>query len=133
MKAYSLDLRQRIAAALRNAGKEQEIADRFGVSLSTVQRIDRLLRRQQCLAPKPRPGRAPRMGQQEQEAFAAMLAGRTDWTIRTMAAAWHERTGLLLARSTLYDLLGRLDWRFKKRAGRPRRGTSPGERLSGNG
>lgn len=53
MKAYSLDLRQRIATALQEGNKEKDIAARFEVSVSTVQRLDRRLRQQGSLAATP--------------------------------------------------------------------------------
>lgn len=132
MKAYSLDLRQRIATALQNGDKEKEIATRFEVSLSTVQRLDRRLRQQESLAAKPTPGKPCLLRSEEQEAFALMLTERTDWTIQSMAMAWQERSGRCLAKSTLHDLLRRIGWRFKKRVGRPRSKTRPSERLSGS-
>jgi transposase len=132
MKAYSLDLRQRIVTALQNGDKEKEIAARFEVSVSTVQRLDRRLRQQESLAAKPTPGKPCLLCRQEQEAFVTMLTERTDWTMQKMAIAWHEQSGRHLAKSTLHDLLGRIGWRFKKRVGRPRSETRPNERLSGS-
>ena len=133
MRAYSLDLRERIATALQEGGKEKDIAARFDVSVSTVQRLDRRLRRQETIAPKPPLGRRPQMNGEDQAAFAAMLTERTDWTMQSMAAAWQERTGLLLPKSTLHDLLQRIGRRFKKRVGRPPKETRSSEQTSGNG
>lgn len=119
MKAYSLDLRERIAAALQEGGKEKDIAARFDVSVSTVQRIDRRLRRQESIAQKPQLGRMPQLSLEEHSTFAQMLTERTDWTIQSMAVVWQERTGTWLPKSTLHDLLQRIGWRFKKRVGQP--------------
>ncbi|BBA36944.1 transposase, ISSpo6 orf A [Methylocaldum marinum] len=61
MTPYSLDLRQKIIAALdRGVGSQRTVADLFGVSLAFV---ERLLQRQHTtgtLAPRPHAGGPPR-------------------------------------------------------------------------
>ncbi len=52
MRAYSLDLRERIVAARQEGQSEKQVADRFGVSEATVTRYHRLARQQKPLAAK---------------------------------------------------------------------------------
>ncbi|MCL1888677.1 MAG: IS630 transposase-related protein, partial [Kiritimatiellaeota bacterium] len=56
MKAYSLDLRQRVVAFVRNGGKKTEAAHRFGVGRNTVYRFLQA-DKSQALAPKTSWGR----------------------------------------------------------------------------
>ena len=57
-----MDLRERIAAAI-DAAEESHvlIAERFDVSVSTVERISRKMREGNSLEPAPKPGRPPRL------------------------------------------------------------------------
>jgi len=56
----SLDLRERIAAAIVAAEESHPlIAERFGVSQSTVERISRKQREGESLEPRKPPGRGP--------------------------------------------------------------------------
>lgn len=61
MKAYSIDLRQRIVLALESGEESQaEVAEQYDVSLSSVERIMRLWRSNASVAPrngKPGPKR----------------------------------------------------------------------------
>ena len=57
MKPYSMDLRQRIAAAIDHGeGSFREIARRFRVSLSLIARLLRRRRQAGTLEPKPHGG-----------------------------------------------------------------------------
>src|SRR3712207_4362391 len=57
MKAYSLDLRQRVlSAALRGDRTPPEVAELFGVSLTFVNKMLRLHRSGQGIAPRPHGG-----------------------------------------------------------------------------
>ncbi len=60
MKSYSEDLRKKIVAAVERGMSESETARLFGVSLSSVKRYVGLASSGESLAPKKRPGRAPK-------------------------------------------------------------------------
>jgi transposase len=115
MKAYSIDLRERIVAA-RCAGESVEgVAQRFGVCTKTV-RVYEKRAAQGCLSPTPRAGRQPRLSQEEHNALGALVQERSDWTLASLSQTWQERGGDLLPSSTLCDALGRIGISFKKRA-----------------
>src|ERR1041384_6212928 len=60
MKAYSLDLRQKVlAAALRGDRTIREVAELFGVGTSFVNKLLDLHRRGQDIAPRPHGGGSP--------------------------------------------------------------------------
>src|SRR5437763_574188 len=55
MKAYSPDLRRKIVQAVDSGLPQQEVADRFGVSVATVERYLKLRRDTGRLEPRPIP------------------------------------------------------------------------------
>jgi transposase len=118
MKTYSVDLRERIVAALQEGSSVREVALRFGVSHDTVQRYRSRHEQGQSLLPSPRLGRAPRVAPQEQEAFIAMVRENPNATLAQMSALWQERTGVTLPRATMHDHVRRLGGRFKKESHR---------------
>ena len=118
MKAYSMDLRERIVAA-RCAGESVEsVAHRFGVCTKTV-RVYEKRAAQGRLAPTPRPGRQRRLSAEEHTALGELVPERSDWTLAALSQAWQERGGDPLPSSTLHDALGRLGITFKKESPRP--------------
>ncbi|GAB4453663.1 MAG: hypothetical protein OHK0029_06870 [Armatimonadaceae bacterium] len=116
MKAYSLDLRERILAACDNGATAKEAAERFAVSHDTVQRYKRQRRERGTLAPKPIPGRVPHIKETEHEAYRELVASRSDWTLASLAEAWEEQTGRKPTVSVLSDTCQRLGITHKKRA-----------------
>jgi transposase len=62
MRAYSLDLRQRIVAAVHSGLTQKAVAERFAVSTAAVSRYVHQHRdKAGNLSPKPIPGRARRI------------------------------------------------------------------------
>jgi len=125
VKALSLDLRQRVADALEEGQTQTSIAQRFAVSLSSVERIARRRRAGQGLEPRVRVGKKPLVGHEQQEAFVRLAASRTDWTLQTLAQAWQEQGGKALSQATTSRTLGRNGFSFKKSAASPASETKP--------
>ena len=125
VKALSLDLRQRIADALEERQTQTSIAQRFAVSLSSVERIARKRRTGQGLEPGVPPGKKPLVEREQQEAFAQLAASRTDWTLQTLAQAWQEHRGKALSQATTSRTLRRSGFSFKKSAALPKSVTKP--------
>ena len=120
MRAYSLDLRERIVAARKQGHPEKQVAQRFGVSVSTVTRYTRLDRQQEPLQAKKAPGKTPLLLPQQEPGFRELLATRADWTLETLRHAWHAQSGILLSKSTLHEHLARLKITYKKRPSKPK-------------
>lgn len=80
MKAYSLDLRQRVlAAALRGDHTIPHVAELFGVSTAFVNRMLRLHRSGDDLAPRPHGGgHVPRLGARHHRLLRAAVAANND-------------------------------------------------------
>ena len=130
MKALSLDLRQRIADALDAAQSQASVAERFDVSLSSVERLARKKRGGHSLEPGKSPGKKPLVEPQQHEAFAQLAASRTDWTLQTLAQAWQEHGGKALSQATTWRTLRRSGFSFKKSAALPKSVTPPNETPS---
>jgi transposase len=61
MSGYSVDLRQRIVSAVEEGISKAQAARTFSVSLSSVKRYVEKAGRRESLAPKKRPGSAPKL------------------------------------------------------------------------
>ena len=130
MKALSLDLRERVADALEAGQTQTSIAERFAVSLSSVERIARKRRAGHGLEPGVPPGKKPLVAQEQHEAFAQLAASRPDWTLQTLAQAWQEQGGKALSQATTSRTLRRNGFSFKKSAVSPTSETKPGAKPS---
>ena len=118
MKAYSIDLRERVVAAC-DAGDatREQVAARFSVSVPWIRKLLRQRRQTGSIAPKPRGGgRVPAF---DGEA-AGRLRGRSGptttppWRNSPGPRAWHA------APSAVHRALARLGvTRKKSRGGRP--------------
>ncbi len=115
VKALSLDLRQRIADALGTGQSQASVAQRFDVSLSSVERLARKKRHGRSLEPGKSPGKKPLIETQQQPAFEQLAASRTDWTLQTLADAWQQQGGAALSQATVLRTLRRIGFSYKKR------------------
>jgi transposase len=133
VRALSLDLRHRISDAIDADAMDTyaNIAARFAVSLSSVERIARRKRERCDLTPGVSPGRTPIVSPDEHEAFRQLVASRTDWTLHTLAVTWQEQSGKAVSISTASRLLARIGFTFKKNAALPVSATTAKEPPSG--
>jgi len=118
MRAYSMDLRERIVAACASGETASSVAHRFGVCSRTVQRYVERARRD-ALVPTPIPGRPSRLAREKEAAFVAMLEESPNRTILLLQEEWQKRSGVFLPSSTMHDHIQRLGGRFKKRVASP--------------
>jgi transposase len=123
MKAYSIDLRQRVVAAYdAREGTQEQIAARFAVSTSWVRKLLRQRRQTGSIDPRPHGGG-------HAEAFDAEAAARLRQAVRDDSDATLEElgraSGVACSPSAVYRTLDRLGiTRKKSRGGRPSR-TAP--------
>ena len=128
MKAYSQDLRERVAAACAEPGaKMYQVATRFSVSLSFT---DKLLRRQRTsgsvAALPPRPGPAPRLDAAGDAVLLGCLRARPDATLAEIGRALAAAGGPALRRTAVWEAVERLGWGRKKKASTPPNATPNG-------
>jgi transposase len=117
MKAYSLDLRQKVlAAALRGDRTIREVAELFGVGTSFVNKVLDLHRSGQDLAPKPHGGGYPaRLLPRHEKLLRARVRQQKDATLEELRAHLEEQDELSVSVSTVSRALIRLDLGRKKK------------------
>lgn len=118
MKAYSLDLRERIVeACAQPKAKIYQVAIRFGVSLSFANKLLRRHRTSGSLAALPaRGGPAPRLDETGQQRLLACLRAQPDATLQELATALAKAGGPTLSISSLWHAVKALGWSRKKKS-----------------
>ena len=113
MGPYSMDLRERVAAAIdEGEGSERQIAKRFRVSVSFVTRLLQRRRDAGTLAPKPHGGGPrPVLGFPEQVRLAMLIAEHPDATLKQLK----EWGGFACTLTTLWRTLRRFRLTYKKK------------------
>ena len=124
MRSYSEDLRHKIVAAVERGMPKTEAARLFDVSLSSVKRYARMARQGDSLAPKKRPGRAPKVDEKVKKLLNQDMKERPAATIAERISFLESITGERLSYSTIWRLLKRLGWSRKKGAWVRQSGTS---------
>ncbi len=122
MRAYSLDLRARIVAAVEAGEAHPVVAQRFGVAVATIGNYLRLRRATGGLAPRPRPGAPLEIGPAQYPALRAQLQADPDATLARHCATWAEGQGQVVSVSTRGRTIARLGWTHKKNGRRGRAG-----------
>jgi transposase len=134
VRAYSMDLRVRVLAAVDAGDPTSEVADTFAVSPAWVRRL--VQRRRETGETAPRKARDPRVPKLREHlpAIRALLAATPDMTLAELRAELRVAVAL----STLWAAVRSLGLTFKKscpgrRARPPRRAGRPGHMAAGDG
>lgn len=128
-------LRAAIVRAFHEQGMSyEEIAELLGVGEATVSRVLRLHRETGSVAPRPRGGGnfSPIRGEVAGE-LSALVAERSDATVKELATELAQRIGVKTSRSSVLRALHRLGFTRKKSPSSPKRGiarTSSGAAVS---
>src|ERR687889_1514056 len=119
MKAYSLDLRQKVhAAALRGDRTVAEVAASFGVGTTFVDKVLALHRAGEDLAPRPHGGGYPaRLLPRHEKLLRSQVRRQKDATLEELRAHLEAQAGLAVSVSTVSRALIRLDLGRKKKPG----------------
>ncbi len=106
MRPYSLDLRQRVAAALdAHEGSQAPIAQRFRVSVSFITRLLRHRRQTGALAPKPHGGgHPPALDRDARDRLRRAVRERPDATLAELAGRVGVPCGIMAIFRTLRKL-----------------------------
>ncbi len=78
MNAYSLDLRKKIVEAKERGMRTTEVAETYGVGVSSVKRYAATAREGRSLAPKKRPGSKPKLNESARRLLEADLQTASD-------------------------------------------------------
>ena len=127
MRAYSLDLRQKIVQAYdRRVSSQGQVAQTFGVSLSFVEKLLRRWRTTGDISPLPHGGGGQRAcDEQAQAVVSGLVKEQPDATLEELCKGLHEEQGIWVSVATMCTELKRLGLRRKKvppryRTGQPR-------------
>jgi transposase len=121
MKAYSIDLRERVAAACQQGGRTiGEVAAQFSVSDSFVRKLRRRQRTSGSVAALPQhSGPAPLLNAAAQAQLTACLRQEPDATLTELCIWLAAIGGPAVSQTTLWRAVQALDWRQNKRASTP--------------
>jgi len=123
-RPLSLDLRERIAAALVEGATTRSVAKRFGVSVATAVRIGQKQRAGRGLGPGKIGGHRPFiLGPEAVDWLRQRLTEKRDLTILALTAELAER-GVIVTPDTVWRCIRRAGLSFKKNAAGPGAGWS---------
>ena len=118
MKAYSLDLRQKIIDTyLAGDISQRQLAKRFRVALSFIEKLLKQYRETGCIAPKVRTEQTPTKLKSDQLAkLEELVIANNDATLDELRQKLKEVTDVLIGRSTVERMLQKLNLTSKKKA-----------------
>jgi transposase len=122
-RAYSLDLRERVVAAVASGRSCREAAATFGVGVATVVRWWQKQRATGNVAAKPRGGSKPRALVEFETWLLERVAAEPHITTRALAAELAEQ-GRRVSHVTVWNRLQREQLTHKKNRARQRAGSS---------
>jgi transposase len=131
MSDYSEDLRTRIVSAVGGGMSKAQAARTFSVSLSSVKRYVEKAHRGESLAPKKRPGSAPKLDDRAMKLLEEDLKERPFATLQERCDYVEAITGLSVSRSTMCRAIARIGPTRKKGGELPRNATSSSGRPGG--
>lgn len=126
MKPYSQDLREKIIRALEAGETQEEVTDRFTVSLSFVEKLWRRWRETGRCAALPHAGGRQRALREHEAAIRAEVAGQPDVTLAELSERLASAGAPSVSLATICAELQRLDLPRKKS-----RSTTASERPRG--
>lgn len=120
MKAYSMDLREKIIAAVKQGDSSiRKIAQRFSVSKSTVERLIKKQRTQGHVSPLKQGGAMVSPVMQYQQQLLEIVEAQADATLAEYCELLFDATGLWVSQSTMCRTFQRLNLPRKKRPSVP--------------
>lgn len=116
MKAYSLDLREKIVALYDNGGiSQRQLAARFCVSVFFVKKLFRQRKQIGSIAPKQRRGwQKSRLTEEMRERVIEAYQEKNDLTLSELADRLEQDFGVRLSNPTICRALQKANLRHKK-------------------
>ena len=122
-RAYSLDLRERVVAAVAHGAPCRSVAETFGVSPASVVKWSQRFRASGSAAAKPMGGKRPFALADQRDWLLARIAAKPDITLRALVAELAER-GVKVILYATWHFLEKEGITFKKKPARQRTGSS---------
>jgi len=116
MKAYSLDFRQKIIDTYVNDEiSQRQLAKRFRVTLSFIQKLLKQHRATGVIAPKVRTEQTPtKLSAEQLTLLSEIVSANNDATLVELRDLLKQKTGVVIGRSTVARMLQLLNLTFKK-------------------
>jgi transposase len=114
MRAYSVDLRERVVKGVKAGGSRRQTARLFGVSEATVKRY-LALEAKGDLAPKTSPGRPRRIPREDQSALESQVEMKPDATLEEHCRSWEESKGVKVSITTMHRSIRRAGYTLKRK------------------
>ncbi len=114
MRAYSLDLRERIVRAVDSGQSQREAARRFGVGVSSVKRSLQQRQHRGSLQRRPILGGQRRIGREQEVVLWARLEAEPEATLAEPCTWWEQAHGQRVSVATMARAIARLGWTRKK-------------------
>jgi transposase len=123
MKAYSLDLRQKILDVYNEGNiSQRQLAKLFHVSLSFIQKILKQYRKTGNIAPQVRSQQTPtKLNSSQLNVLENIVLKNHDATLEELRLMLAEETGVFIGRSTVDRMIERLNLPRKKNTKRIRK------------
>jgi transposase len=116
MNAYSKDLRLKVLSAIDRGIPRKEVAELFGVSLSTIKRWLKRRRQTGDVNIHKIPGRPSMKGKALRQWLPSELKRNPDLTLREHCQAFEDEMGMEVSEATMSRNIARLpgEWPLKK-------------------
>ena len=116
MKAYSVDLRQKIIEAHnQQEGSQRQLAKRFRVSLSFIENLLKRYRTDRTVEPRAHGGgRLAKLSVEQEKVLVNLVEEDNDAILVELCARLEERTGVRVSRATMGRIVQKLKLTRKK-------------------
>ena len=110
MKAYSLDFRQKILDTYLQGGiSQRQLAKRFCVSLSFVEKLLKQYKETQSIAPKLRTKQtSTKLNLEQLNILQEIVEAKNDATLSEIRLIIEEKTGITIGISTVHRMLRKM-------------------------
>ena len=129
-RPYSLDLRERVVAAVTAGESCRKVAETYRVSVASVVKWSQRFRSTGSAAAKRMGGTLPRSLAGERDWLVARLAATPDLTLRALVVELGER-GVVTSYGSVWRIVHDADISFKKHSVRQRAGSGRRGKASG--
>lgn len=123
MKAYALDLRQKVLDTYLEGGiSQRQLAKRFCVTLGFIEKLLKQSRETGSIAPKVRTQQTPPKRNEEQlNVLKEIVEAKKDATLKEIRFILQEKTGITIGISTVDRILQKMEITLKKHIARRRK------------
>lgn len=123
MKAYSLDFRQKILDTYNRGGiSQRQLAKRFCVTLSFIEKLLKQSRETGSIAPKIRTQQTPpKLNEQQLNVLFEIVEAKNDATLSEIREQLKEKAGITIGISTVERMLQKREISLKKNITRLRK------------